>query len=132
MMFLIFILLAVVSGYRDLARFVIKGTWTRGSVVVPVWGKATGTSDSFHQAGGLMWAMIIALMLLQFEVLRIPMLVVRVDPEQWLLYWFVLFVHGAVYWQYFYWIRNIFMHILFRSNGYQKPEYWNPLRWLIK
>jgi len=132
MMFLIFILLAVVSGYRDLARFVIKGVWKKESVIVPVWGKATGTDDSFHQAGGLMWAMIIALMLLQFEVLKIQMVFDFGVADQWLLYGLILFVHGAVYWQWFYWIRNIFMHILFRTKEYQKPEYWNPLRWLIK
>ena len=131
-MFLIFILLAAISAYRDLARYVIKGVWKKESVNVKVWGKATGTDDSFHQAGGLMWAMIIALMLLQTEVFKIPMLMVRVSPDQWLLFWLVLLVHGAVYWQFFYWIRNIFMHVLFRTKDYRKPEYWNPFRWLFK
>ena len=134
MILLILFILAIVSGYRDLARFVIKGTWSRKIVWIPVWGKSGDRLDSFHAAGGLMWTIILGFLIMEgiwitlYGTLWIQLILFILGDTIWYLI-LTGILHLFLYWGYFYWIRNVFMHILFRSPGHREMEYLNPLRW---
>ena len=130
MIILILTIFAILWAYAQCARYVIKekGTWKRESVRVPIWGGATDRLDSYHSTFGLMVAIAISLGILYVEdVFTYPLIFFDHNLVAFIL-------HGVFYWLWLYWIRNIFMHVLFRTKEYQQIEYLypSPVRWLIK
>ena len=128
--------LSWVSGYRDMARFVYKGTWERERLAgwLPYWEASQSSKlDPFHVAGGFMWLLIFVFILTQslFVYLNgellLPLFVFVIGTEWYygvltvglhvLLYWFILF----------YWQRNIFMHIWGVARQFNEWKYINPL-----
>jgi len=139
-----FILQSWISGYRDMVRFVYKGTWDRDRLAswVPYWvSPQSSKKDPFHFAGGLMWTLIIALIFFEAIYHFITHNLFIIQPVfiigiEW--YWLILTfaIHVAMFWVGFYWQRNLMMHIWGVSKQYNEWKYLNPfwktLIWLKK
>jgi hypothetical protein len=138
-----FFLESCVSGYRDMVRFWEEGTWNFSTKAkwLPYWTVKEGSQfDPFHAAGGFMWALVFILITIEAISYFITqkLLIIKTLPLFWFGYeWYLVFViitlHGAGLWICFYWIRNIFMHILGIASGYRRFNYFwpPPIRWLF-
>jgi len=131
-----FIFMSWISGYRDCARFWYKKDWSIESKAkyIPYW-EAKNNLDPFHSAGGLMWALIIIFLVMN-AIWDIVFGIWLINPilysfgSEWYLILATLAVHGIIAWQFFYWQRNIFMHIIAMSKGYRRMKYLNPFSFL--
>lgn len=133
--FLIYVfIMSWISGWRDMVRFVYKGTWDRSTLAkwIPYWEASQSSKlDPFHFAGGLMWTLIFILITVNaiWVVLFGTQLITPIPfipALAW--YWLILIGIGVVIllWAYFYWMRNIIMHIAGRCKEDRRWKYLNP------
>ena len=113
MIWIVLILIDMLSAFRDLIIFGADRTW------IPLWDLPFNL-DAMHASGGL-FTLLLALLIWFSTQLKYR--------TRWIMFrthwtWFDVVSHIAIYWVTFYWLRNIFYHILLR-----KPEFieWNYL-----
>ncbi len=97
----------MLSAFRDLIIFGKERTW------IPLWD-ASFNLDAMHASGGLftlLLALLVALIMNPKYRTRLMMFRTRIAI-------FNVVSHICIYWVGFYWLRNIFYHILLR-----KPEF---------
>ena len=134
--FLIYVfVMAWVSGWRDMVRFVYKETWTRDHLAkwIPYWEASQSSKlDPFHFAGGLMWTLIFILFIIN-AIWTIAFGVWLITPVPALpdIHWGWFIPMGIAMvmflWAYFYWARNLIMHVFGVSLEYAETKYINPL-----
>ena len=107
MIWLILTLMTALSAFRDLIIFGANRTW------IPLWD-AGYNLDAMHFSGGLFTLLLAVLIaLIMNPKYRTRLMMFRTNWE-----WFNVGSHICIYWFLFYWLRNIFYHILLR-----KPEF---------
>ena len=134
-LFLIYVfIMSWISGWRDMVRFVYKNTWGREVLAdwIPYWeGKQKMKTDPFHFAGGLMWTLIFMFIIIN-AIWTILFGVWLITPVPALpdIYWLWFIPMGIamvmVLWAYFYWMRNLIMHIFGVSKRWKEYKYLNP------
>ena len=115
MIWIILILMDLLSAFRDLIIFGANRTW------IPLWD--TGYNlDAMHFSGGL------------FTLLMAFLIAISSQPKYRTRYRIfstksILFntvSHICIYWFAFYWLRNIFYHIVLRKPEFIEWEYLIP------
>ena len=117
MIYLLIILLTILSAFRDLIIFGANRTW------IPLWN-AGYNLDAMHASGGL-FTLLLALLiaLIMNPKYRTRLIIFRTKWN-----WFNVLFHISFYWWAFYYIRNIFYHILLRKPEFMQWIYLNPIR----
>ncbi len=137
-----FVVQAHISGYRDMARFWIKGTWPLEWKAgwLPYWTveDTSNKTDPFHFAGGLLWLLTILLLFTEAVyhfatgelLLLCPLFILGME---WYLLVATVVVHVILFWMFFYWIRNIMMHVSGIASPYKKLKYLipPPILWVM-
>ena len=115
MIWIILILLTVLSAFRDLIIFGAERTW------IPVWDLPFNL-DAMHSSGGL-FTLLIALLIAVVSQprYRTRMIIYRIKNK-----FLNVVLHIIAYWFLFYWLRNIFYHILLRKPEFMEWEYLLP------
>ena len=111
--------MTALSAFRDLIIFGAHRTW------IPLWNGKFNT-DPMHSSGGLFTLVkFLLLFLVSLGMLEMPMMF---DIENVSLN---LTSHICIYWIGFYWLRNIFYHIILRKAEFIEWEYLLPFGGLI-
>lgn len=115
MIFIILILLTALSAFRDLIIFGADRTW------IPVWDLPFNL-DAMHSSGGL-FTLLIALLI---AVVSQPKYRTRIMMFHIRNVTLEVTFHICIYWFLFYWLRNIFYHILLRKSEFIEWRYLLP------
>ncbi len=120
LIWIILILMTALSAFRDLIIFGAHRTW------LPVW--TTGWNlDSMHASGGAFTLLMALLVVIIAQPkYRTRMLMFRIKPVS-----LNLTLHICIYWVGFYWLRNIFYHIILRKAEFIEWEYLLPFGGLL-
>ena len=127
-------LLSFIAAYREVEILIKNGSWIPECTWIIFWGNLFGikNTDSFHSMWGLWWLLVTALIVMEglwfylFDDLFIQLLLFIIG-RAW--YWVTLsaILNIVIYWQYYMWMRNIAMHIVYMRNGFKKLQYINPI-----
>ncbi len=112
---IILTLLTMLSAFRDLIIFRKEVIW------IPLWDGGYNL-DAMHASGGLftlLLALLIALIMNPKYRTRLMMFRLRYKL-------LTVALHIGIYWIGFYWLRNIFYHILLRKPEFMEWEYLMP------
>ena len=115
MIWIILILLTALSAFRDLIIFGADRTW------IPVWDLPLNL-DAMHSSGGL-FTLLIALLIVIVSQPKYRTRMVMFHIKNISLN---LIIHISIYWFLFYWLRNIFYHILLRKPEFMEWRYLLP------
>ncbi len=120
MIWIILILMTTLSAFRDLIIFGAHRTW------IPLWDTSFNL-DAMHASGGL-FTLLIALLIV---VVSQPKYRTRLVMFRTNWIWFNIASHICIYWFAFYWLRNIFYHILLRKPEFMEWIYLLPFGGLL-
>ena len=120
MIWFILILMTMLSAFRDLIIFGANRTW------IPLWDLPFNL-DAMHFSGGL-FTLLIALLIV---IVSQPKYRTRLVMFRTNWNWFNVLFHIGFYWWAFYYIRNIFYHILLRKPEFMDFGYLIPFRDLL-
>jgi len=116
MIWIILILMNMLSAFRDLIIFGAHRAW------IPVWDLPFNL-DAMHASGGLFTLLLAVLLWLTAQLkYRTKWVMFR---TKWV--WFNVVSHICIYWFMFYWLRNIFYHILLRKPEFMEWGYLFPI-----
>ncbi len=115
MIWIILILMSMLSAFRDLIIFGANRTWS------PVW-ELPFNLDTMHSSGGL-FTLLIALLIVIVSQPKYRTRMVMFHIKNVTLN---LTLHICIYWFAFYWLRNIFYHVLLRKPEFIEWEYLIP------
>ena len=120
LIWIILILMSMLSAFRDLVIFRKEVIW------IPLWDGGYNL-DAMHASGGL-FTLLLALLiaLIMNPKYRTRLMMFRTHWN-----WFDALSHICIYWVLFYWLRNIFYHILFRKPEFMEWIYLIPLGGLL-
>ena len=120
MIWFIIILMTVLSAFRDLIIFGRHRTW------IPLW-EGGYNLDAMHASGGLFTLLLAVLIAFIINPkYRTRLMIFRTNWN-----WFNVVSHISIYWFAFYYIRNIFYHILLRKVEFMEWEYLLPIKDLL-
>ena len=115
MIWIILILMSMLSAFRDLIIFGAHRTW------IPLWD-AGYNLDAMHASGGLFTLLIALLIVIVSQPkYRTRMLMFRIKNKI-----LNISLHIGIYWFLFYWLRNIFYHIILRKPEFIEWKYLMP------
>ena len=120
MIWFVLISMSMLSAFRDLIIFGADRTW------IPLWD-AGYNLDAMHFSGGLFTLLLGALIGFTSNLRY---------RTRWIMFrtkctWFNIASHICIYWFAFYWLRNIFYHILLRKPEFMEWEYLLPIKDLL-
>ncbi len=125
---------AYVAGYREVEALVRDDSWLRKWFRIKFWyGK--WNLDSYHFMGGLRKLLDIFVVLIQaYWLVANGKLLVQVfffiDVLVSDVFWglAIAIAHIPLYWWFWYYQRNIFMHIISKKKEYRQWKYLNPFQ----
>ena len=127
-------LTAWIAGYREVESLIRDGSWYGIWFRIKFW-KAKWNLDSYHFMGGLRRLLNVSAFLVEiFWAMMFGYLLVDVfffiDVLTTDIGWavFITVMHIPAYWWFWYYQRNIFMHILSRKKEYRQRKYLNPFQ----
>ena len=121
MIFIFLGLLGLISAYREIQILIETDRWNIIKTWIPIWGlnwwdRWYKGFDSFHLPNGLFALVMCILIVYDFKGIDLNFLGDFKGIALILIYW----------WFYF-WIRNIGMHILFLRGKYREWKYLSPI-----
>src|SRR5690554_5146027 len=123
-------ILALLSAYREIEILINRGSWKIEHFKIKFWqtdhSSIWKNFDSFHVMGGLFTVfMFLGFYLAYAEPYFLVVINIFNDIPG-------LIETVIVYWLLFYYIRNLFMHIIFRKEAYRQWNYLLPIPELFR
>ena len=123
-----------IAGYREVVALVRDDSWLRKWFRIKFW-YAKWNLDSYHFMGGLRKLLDISAVLLQgFWLIWFGTLLVQIfffidlfASNIW-IGMAIAVAHIPLYWWFWYYQRNVFMHIIARKKEYRQWKYLNPFQ----
>lgn len=113
MIYLLLILLIFILAWREVLHLCERGSWNFEDYRIPVWyihwRSKWKVFDTFHLTNGLITLIFIYLLLMNPNIYKLYVIYDIVS----------LVVNIIAYWIIWMWLRNIFMHVVFKK----KPEW---------
>ena len=129
---------AYIAGYREVEALVRDDSWLRKWFRIKFWyGK--WNLDSYHFMGGLRWLLMVSAVLTEAywlvvsgELLVQVFFFVDVLASDVIWGLVIAIAHIPLYWWFWYYQRNIFMHVISRKKEYRKFYIWNKFGFQFK